>query len=149
MAIKYAHTNIVATNWRRLAQFYIDVFECRPQLPERDLSGEWIEQVTGLENVRIRGIHLQLPGYENGPTLEIFGYEPFGSDGDAPINRRGLGHLAFHVDSVQAVLTGLLAHGGRQLGKLVVKDFPGLGKLEVVYARDPEGNIVEIQNWQK
>jgi hypothetical protein len=35
------------------------------------------------------------------------------------------------------------------LGEIVEKDYEGLGRLTAVYARDPEGNILEIQNWGK
>ena len=73
MSIRYVHTNIIAKDWRKLCDFYIQVFECKPLYPERDLSGSWIEELTGIENVSVRGIHLQLPGYDNAsPTLEIF-----------------------------------------------------------------------------
>ena len=77
VGIKYVHTNLVAKDWRKLAQFYTDVFACRPVYPERDLSGEWLEKVTSIEQARIKGIHLVLPGYgSGGPALEIFEYEP-------------------------------------------------------------------------
>lgn len=147
--IKFAHTNLIAQNWEKLAQFYIDVFGCVPVYPERDLKGEWIDRVTGMKDVHIEGIHLQLPGFENGPTLEIFAYENNPEDRLLPkINRYGYGHIAFHVDDVDAILDNLLAHGGTKYGQLVVKELPGLGILTVVYAQDPEGNIVEIQNWK-
>jgi len=85
-----------------LADFYIRVFDCKPRPPERDLSGEWVDKLTGLPNTKIKGIHLLLPGYDiDGPTLEII---------DAEIE--------------------------------------GVGKITVVYARDPEGNIIEIQKWE-
>ena len=148
--MKYVHTNIIAQDWKKLVEFYVAVFQCAPIYPERDLSGDWVEQLTGLDKVRIRGIHLRLPGYENGPTLEIFGYEPSDlSDSKPMLNRQGLGHLAFHVESVEAVLSQLLAYGGEQLGGLIRRDYGELGVLTAVYARDPEGNIIEIQNWQK
>ena len=90
MNIKYVHTNIVARDWRKLSGFYINVFECKPQYPERDLSGEWIENLTNIPNVKVKGIHLRLPGYENGPTLEIFGYEPDDLRSNEPkINQQG------------------------------------------------------------
>ena len=148
--IKYVHTNLIAKDWRKLAQFYIDVFGCRPVGPERDLSGEWVEELTGIPDVRIRGIHLSLPGYEAGPTLEIFGYQPEQNRDDEPaINLQGFGHLAFHVAAVEAILAKLEAHGGQPLGKIIRREYETLGLLTAVYARDPEGNIIEIQNWQK
>ncbi|VBB09529.1 glyoxalase/bleomycin resistance protein/dihydroxybiphenyl dioxygenase [Lucifera butyrica] len=149
-SIKYVHTNIIAKDWKRLANFYIDVFQCTPVYPERNLKGEWLDKLTKINNVNIKGIHLSLPGYENGPTLEIFGYEPNNLTGNKPIiNRQGLGHLAFHVDSVKDVLEKLVTNGGEQLGELVIQDYGTLGILTVVYTRDPEGNIIELQNWAK
>jgi len=148
--IKYTHTNIIARDWKKLASFYIEVFQCEPIYPERDLTGQWIDKITNITNVRIRGIHLRLPGYTDGPTLEIFEYEPSNLSNEQPvINCQGLGHLAFHVDSVEAVLKKLLDNGGEQLGELIVQKYEGIGTLTVVYARDPEKNIIEIQNWKK
>lgn len=147
--IKYVHTNIIVKDWRKVADFYIQVFECEPVLPERNLSGKWLEDLTGISSATIKGIHLRLPGYENGPTLEIFEYHPnLLTDKKHAINGQGLGHLAFHVESVQEVLAKLLENGGEQLGELIIQDYGELGVLTVVYTRDPEGNIIEIQNWQ-
>lgn len=75
MTIRYAHTNIIAQDWKRLSQFYIQVFDCVPVPPVRDQSGEWLEAATGLSNAALKGTHLRLPGHgENGPTLEIYSY---------------------------------------------------------------------------
>lgn len=149
--IRYVHTNLIAKDWKKLAKFYIDVFGCKPVGPERDLSGEWIELLTEIRNVGVRGVHLLLPGYgENGPTLEIFQYTPE-SPRDCPtrISRPGFGHIAFLVDDVDRVLSMIIAHGGKQFGEVVKKDYPELGLLTVAYAKDLEGNFVEIQNWMK
>jgi len=147
--IRYVHTNLIARDWRKLADFYIAVFGCKPVYPERDLSGDWLVRLTGIEGAHIRGIHLALPGYgEGGPTLEIFQYEPE-SLRDQPnrINRQGFGHIAFLTDSVEDVLNRLTEHGGKPLGEIVTKEYEGIGTLTVVYAEDPEGNFIEIQNW--
>ncbi len=74
--IKFAHINIITDDWRKLASFYINVFDCKPIYPERDLKGNWLDKATGIQNARLKGIHLTLPGYDNNlPTLEIFQYE--------------------------------------------------------------------------
>ena len=44
--VEYVHANIIAQNWKNLAQFYIDVFDCVPVYPERDLAGDWIDRLT-------------------------------------------------------------------------------------------------------
>ena len=150
MSVKYVHTNIIAKDWKRLSRFYIEVFNCTPVYPERDISGEWIDKMTNLSAVRIQGIHLSLPGYENGPTLEIFQYVPENLKNDiSNINKQGYGHIAFHVDNVEEVLAKLIQNGGRKLGDLVRKEMDGIGILTAVYAEDPEGNYIEIQNWTK
>ena len=150
MSVKYAHANIVARNWRSLAQFYIDVFACEPLYPERDLKGDWIERATNIENVHIRGIHLRLPGYEDGPTLEIFQYNGSNNAAGLPaVNQPGYAHIAFLVDDVDTYLQKLLRWGGSKVGETVQQEIANVGALTLVYARDPEGNIVEIQNWNK
>lgn len=147
--IKFVHTNIIARDWKKLAQFYIDVFACEPLLPERDLNGEWIDQMTKITDVNIKGIHLRLPGYDNGPTLEIFGYNEMLEKSSAPlINDQGFGHIAFHVSNVEDTLKRLIDKGGKQYGELIEKEIKGIGIIKAVYARDPEGNIIEIQNWR-
>ena len=70
------------------------------------------------------------------------------SPGLPAINGAGYAHIAFLVDDVEACLHKLLASGGRKLGEIVVQELDNVGILTVVYTRDPEGNIVEIQNWQ-
>lgn len=149
MGIKYVHTNIIARDWEALARFYIEVFECKPCGPERDLSGAWIEQMTGVENVKVKGMHLSLSGYEAGPTLEIFSYEPEGEHQERHISKQGFGHLAFHVDNVEEVLKKVLAHGGKQYGEMIIKEYETLGVLTAVYISDPEGNLIEVQNWSR
>jgi hypothetical protein len=52
---KYTHTNLVARDWRRLADFYQEVFGCVPVPPERHLSGRWLEAATSVPNAEIRG----------------------------------------------------------------------------------------------
>ncbi|MGE5373025.1 MAG: VOC family protein [Solirubrobacterales bacterium] len=150
MQYRFGHTNIIARDWRKLARFYTDVFGCVPVGPERDLAGDWVDELTGIHNVRIRGTHLALPGCEDGPTLEIFSYEPVAPE-EAPgaVNRFGFGHIAFQVDDVEGALAALLSAGGSKLGGLIRKDYPELGLLTAIYVRDPEGNVIELQNWKR
>jgi catechol 2,3-dioxygenase-like lactoylglutathione lyase family enzyme len=145
---RYVHTNLVARDWRRLSGFYERVFGCEPAGPERDLCGPWLDRGTGVENARIRGVHLRLPGHgRDGPTLEIFAYE---SEEDAPVaaaNRPGYGHIAFAVDDVEAARRAVLDAGGSDVGKVVSADIPDAGSLQFIYVADPEGNLIELQRW--
>lgn len=146
---RYAHTSLVARDWRALAAFYCSVFRCELLAPERDQSGEWLDRGTGVPGLRIRGVHLRLPGWEDsGPTLEVYSYTPTLPSSLPVPNRPGLGHLAFQVEDVPATLERVVAGGGRTLGEPVEVEVAGAGQLHFVYARDPEGNIVELQRWR-
>lgn len=149
MKAKFVHTNLIAREWRKLAEFYITVFGCTYKMPERDLSGDWVDDLTHLKNARIKGIHLKLPGFDiNGPTLEIFQYDENETNKNKTINKEGFGHIAFSVDEVDQCLKEIIKNGGSVVGKTVKGFVKGMGYLHVVYARDPEGNIIEIQKWE-
>ncbi len=148
--IKFVHTNIITDDWRRLADFYIKVFDCKPLYPERDLSGDWLDKATNINHAHFTGIHLALPGYEeNLPTLEIFQYDKNEENLPFVTNRKGFGHIAFKVDDVKEVLDRLLLQGGSQVGELVQTEVKNAGFLTFVYARDIDGNIIELQHWKK
>jgi predicted enzyme related to lactoylglutathione lyase len=147
---RYVHTNIISRDWERLARFYETVFGCARVLPERDMSGEWIEKGTGVRGAHVRGAHLRLPGHgEAGPTLEIFQYNSGIAGPEKPVNETGLAHIAFLVEDVEGALAEVLANGGSRLAEVVTKEIAGVGLLTFVYARDPEGNILELQSWKK
>jgi len=144
--MKYIHTNLVARDWRRLANFYVKVFGCIPVPPERDLSGEWLDKAAAMHGAHIRGVHLRLPGHgDAGPTLEVFQYDEETEARTPAPNMPGYGHIAFAVDDVEATKEAVLAKGGGSVGEVVNVDLPGVGRLEFAYMRDPEGNIIEIQ----
>ncbi|MEJ2055685.1 MAG: hypothetical protein P8X42_17360, partial [Calditrichaceae bacterium] len=65
MQTRFAHVNIISKDRKNLAEFYTKVFDCKPRPPERDLSGEWLDRLTGLHQSGIKGIHLKLPGYDS------------------------------------------------------------------------------------
>lgn len=146
--IRYAHTNLIANDWQRLADFYTQVFACEPVSAERDHHGPHIDALTAMPGARIRGRHLRLPGHgERGPTIEIFTYENNQPLLPTALNRPGFAHLAFEVPDVESKRKEILAWGGKDVGQLVTIDIPGAGRLTLVYLADPEGNIVELQKW--
>jgi len=148
--MRFAHTNIISTDWKTLVAFYIKVFECRMLPPTRQQSGEWLSKGTGVPNASLEGAHLLLPGHgDNGPTLEIYQYNPTESRPQINPNTKGIGHLAFEVSDVDNVLQLVLANGGSSNGEVVNRQVAGVGKITFVYARDPDGNLIELQQWDK
>ncbi len=143
---RYVHTNLIARDWRALADFYRQVLGCTPVPPERDLKGADLEAGTGLPGARLRGMHLRLPGWgEDGPILEIFEYDPCLERPAPAVNRPGYGHLAFAVDDVAAAREAVLAAGGRAIGQVVTTAVGVTGRVTWAYVTDPEGNVIELQ----
>ncbi|MGA1931214.1 VOC family protein [Arcobacter sp. YIC-464] len=146
--MRFAHTNIAARDWKSLADFYINVFECKIKPPQRDLRGEWLDKAIGIKNARQMGVHLTLPGFEkNAPTLEIFSYEEFVDTNPIMANHIGFTHIAFEVEDVDATMQKALDNGATKLGEVIENKIEGVGMLKFTYLRDIEGNIIEIQSW--
>jgi catechol 2,3-dioxygenase-like lactoylglutathione lyase family enzyme len=147
--MRYAHTNIIARDWKSLSDFYVRAFGCSIKPPQRNLSGEWLDRATGLHNAALEGVHLILPGYgDHGPTLEIFTYADTRTREPLMANHTGLAHIAFEVEDVESTFEQVLRLGGTALGRPTEKAIEGIGVLKLVYLRDPEGNIIEIQSWK-
>ena len=148
--MRYVHTNIISNDWKKLSEFYIKIFNCQVVPPIRNQSGEWLSKGTGVNNAKLEGVHLLLPGHgSNGPTLEIYTYaENIHQEPIFP-NSIGIGHLAFEVDDVGQIVKELVESGGEIFGEITSRNIEGVGEITFVYARDPEGNLIELQNWKK
>ncbi len=143
----YMHTNLIANDWRELADFYIEVFGCEPVPPERYLAGEALARGTGIPGAHLMGVHLRLPGHgEHGPTLEIYHYNRLADEGQKAVNRPGYGHLAFRVDDVHQARAAVLAAGGSAVGEIVTTAVGDDRQITWCYLTDPEGNILELQS---
>jgi predicted enzyme related to lactoylglutathione lyase len=151
MNARYVHTNLIARDWRALANFYIRTFGCTLVPPERDYRNAELDRLTGIPNAHQFGAHLRLPGWSNldvdGPTLEIFGFDEVLSANTKAIHREGFGHIAFAVDDVAAARAELLANGGGVIGDIVTMTTATGARVTVCYAADPEGNGIELQKW--
>lgn len=148
--MKYVHTNIISSDWKALVEFYVEVFSCKIKPPIRKQSGDWLARGTGVPDAALEGAHLILPGYnDDGPTLEIYQYKNTLSHIPISANTRGLGHIAFEVDDVKRVLLNIIKHGGAKEGDVITRYIDGVGELTYTYARDPDGNLIEIQSWSE
>ena len=65
-----------------------------------------------------------------------------------PPNKRGFSHIAFEVDDVQTTLNMIEQLGGEANGHITKRTVVGVGEITFVYARDPEGNLIELQRWE-
>jgi predicted enzyme related to lactoylglutathione lyase len=150
MQAKYVHTNLIAKDWQKLAQFYTEVFGCVFVPPERDYQGAALEAGTGLKGAHMIGLHLRLPGHgDNGPTLEIYTYNQLETRPKTAVNRPGFAHIAFEVENVAAAQHEVEANGGNLLGEIVTLTTKIGTKVTWCYMTDPEGNVIELQSWSK
>lgn len=147
--VRFGHVNVIAEDWRRLADFYTRLFGCEFVPPERDYEGSDLSRGTGVADAALRGVHLRLPGHgDKGPTIEIYQYrrsEPRWAGMAA--NRLGFGHIAFQVDDVDAAREAVLEAGGRGVGEVVTLVTATGGQVTWCYVTDPEGNMIELQAW--
>ena len=51
--IHYSHTNLIASDVPKMIAFYRDVLGCRSIGQTRDLSGSWLERLTGISGAHI------------------------------------------------------------------------------------------------
>ncbi|MCL5996039.1 MAG: VOC family protein [Chloroflexi bacterium] len=148
MQAKYVHTNLIARDWRTLADFYCAIFGCTLVPPERDYTGPDLDRGTGLQQAHLRGAHFRLPGYgDAGPTLEIYTYDPLAPGAAHAVNQPGFGHIAFEVDDVRQARAEVLARGGAAVGEVVTLTTAVGSRVTWCYLTDPEGNVIELQSW--
>ncbi len=89
-----------------------------------------------------------MQGYEKADQRSSFSGLDFVVANAAPgVNASGFTHLAFAVDDVANSLQTVLQNGGGQIGELVENRYADGRTITVVYATDPEGNILELQSW--
>jgi catechol 2,3-dioxygenase-like lactoylglutathione lyase family enzyme len=144
--VKFEHINIISRDWRKLAKFYQEVFDCAPLYPERSLTGEELSRGTGVQDARLKGIQLRLPGHSaEGPRLEIFQYSRIKSQLPPAANRLGLQHLAFRVDDVAIYQEKVVACGGQTLGEVATLSIAQIGTVKFAYVTDLDNNIIELQ----
>lgn len=147
---RFGHVNVIARDWRSLADFYIRLFGCEVVPPERDYAGDDLAAGSGVPGAALRGVHLRLPGLgPTGPTLEVYQYASM-PDGLPPVmNRPGFQHIAFAVPSVADARDAVLAAGGRAIGAIVTLETADGRFVTWTYVTDPEGNGIELQSWSE
>jgi catechol 2,3-dioxygenase-like lactoylglutathione lyase family enzyme len=146
--VRFGHVNIIAEDWRRLADFYTQVFGCEFVPPERDYESEDLARGTAVANAALKGAHLRLPGHgASGPTIEIYTYRQNEDRLPSVANRLGFGHIAFQVDDVNVARDAVLAAGGKSVGSVVTLTTADGRNVTWCYVTDPETNMIELQAW--
>ena len=112
-----------------------------------ELQGTWagegrsVDRIVGLEGVRTDVAMMQTPD-GNGRLELVKFHSPSNQGGDrhAPANTPGIRHLAFAVDDIDAVVTGLRARGAELVGEVERYE----DSYRLCYVRGPESIIVAL-----
>lgn len=138
------HANVVVPDMTRSLDFYTRILGLQP-IMDRELSGHWFEQVTGIPLARARCVILDAPG--GGCRIELLKFlaPPSNSPpASSPITAVGLRHLAVRVDDLDARLVILHDHFSQTVMPVEVpRDIVKSGK-RMCYIRDPDGAIIEL-----
>jgi catechol 2,3-dioxygenase-like lactoylglutathione lyase family enzyme len=133
------HVGIVVDDLAAATEFFVEL-GLEPQ-GDGHVDGRWVDRIVGLEGVRVEFAMMQTP--DGNGRLELVKFHSPSSQGDnghAPANTRGIRHIAFAVDDIDAVVAGLRARGTELVGELVRYE----DSYRLCYVRGPEGIIVEL-----
>ena len=105
------------------------------------MEGRWADRIVGLDGVRTDLAMMGTPDGSARVELVKFHSPPSqGGDGDAPANARGIRHIAFVVEDIDAIVARLQARGTELVGEL--ENYEDIYRL--CYVRGPEGIIIEL-----
>jgi catechol 2,3-dioxygenase-like lactoylglutathione lyase family enzyme len=144
------HVNIVAQDIERAARFYSEVLGLKRGF-EKTLEGAWIDKVTGVPGAKALCVFMEAPrGGNEAPKTRLELLQFIAPDGAAfpenscP-NTRGIRHIAFNVDDLDALIENLRRWNAQIFSEPVEVPFTvgSLGRKQLFYFYDPEGNLLE------
>jgi glyoxylase I family protein len=145
--LRLLHVCLTARNAARnadaLSEFYREALGFIDRRPPKRLSGENVSRGNGLPNSDSYTIWLALPD-DPGPFLEIMEYKEAAERHIPTVNEPGYANIAFEVADLHTSIDRVLRSGGSLQGR--VSNFGSHARPHlIVYARDPEGNIIELE----
>lgn len=133
------HVGIVVEDLAAATAFFVELgLELQG---EACVEGDWVDRVVGLEGIRADIAMLETPDGHGRVELSKFHAPPAPADEQhAPPNARGIRHITFAVDDIDAVVARLRAGGTELVGELESYE----DSYRLCYVRGPEGIIVEL-----
>ncbi len=133
------HINVVVTDLKQAVQFF-KLFNFNV-MEEKELSGSWIDNVTGLKGVK--ALYAGLRNEKCSTAVELLQYISPGKvecPNVSDANAVGIRHFAFKTEDIDKVLKNLASAGTEFLGELQTNPY---GK-RMIYIKGPDGIIVEL-----
>lgn len=138
------HVAISTPDIDRLAEFYTEVMGFEAVMSTRWRDREIIDRMVGLTGSAARQVMLKA----GNAYLELFEYElptPRPADPDRNPASHGYTHFCIDVVDIDAEYERLSRNGMTFHAPPPTSDEIGSAHLRAIYARDPDGNIVELQ----
>ena len=137
------HSAFVVKDLETSLKFYCDILGL--EIYRRYIEeGEFIDNLTGIKNVKLEWIKLVIP---EGGLIELLQYHSH-PDPDIPkkisrssSNRLGCSHIALTVSDLATLYTKLVSNGFSCKSEPLLA--PG-GKAKILYCHDPDGAILEL-----
>ena len=133
------HVGLVVQDMDRVRDFYVRVVGLR-QTRTAMIEGKHIDELTGLRDVKLEAVFLGTKDRPEALELLKYHHHPDSSPTRGP-SGSGPNHVQFVVDELDPVVEALREEGLDVWGGPV--DWPRLWR-RVLYAKDPEGNVVEF-----
>jgi catechol 2,3-dioxygenase-like lactoylglutathione lyase family enzyme len=133
------HVGVVVDDLAAAIEFFVELgLELQG---EGSVAGSWVDRVIGLDGVQAKIAMLQTPDGDARLELsEFLAPSTLGGDRHAPANTRGIRHIAFVVEDIDAVVARLRALGTEFVGEVERYE----DSYRLCYVRGPEGIIVEL-----
>jgi len=134
------HIGICVSDLERARRFYQDALGFVP-VSELAIDGGPTAQMMELDDLELRCVFLE----RDGVRIELMHQQVPGTIGRGeatPMNRRGLTHLAFRVEDLDATLRQIEAAGGRLLEQTRIAN-PAF-QARVICVLDPDGVRLEL-----
>lgn len=123
----------------RSLAFYRDALGFR-EVSRLEVDGPETDRLLDLGGVRLRAVYLE----RDGARIELLKFDAPGetAPGPHPINRLGLTHLSFRVESLDDAIAAVAAAGGRPLPDSRIEN-PRF-RTAAIFVTDPDGLRLEL-----
>jgi glyoxylase I family protein len=142
---RFRHVAVVANDLSKLVDFYTQIlgFEVKRRY---EIKSADFQNGVGVPGAEAMGVHMTIPN--SNVELEMFQFTaPLMnvSGPPQPANQPGYRHMALIVDNLQDAYSELKSNGITFLSEpIIFKEPKEVAGFQFVYFRDPEGNIVEL-----
>lgn len=134
------HVGIVVEDLAAAIAFFAELgMEVEGQTP---VEGRWVDQVVGLDDVRVEIAMMRTPDGHGRIELTKF-HAPAAVDAgppNAPANTLGIRNVMFAVDDIEEALARLRTHGAALVGEIAQYG----ESYRLCYVRGPAGVIVAL-----